>query len=62
MAGVAQWIAGLQTKGSPVWFPVRAQAWVVGPVPSREHVRGNHTWMFLSLFFSLPSPLSKINK
>ena len=32
---------------------------VAGQVPSREHVRGNHTLMFLSLSFSLPSPLSK---
>ena len=54
--------AGLQTKGLPVRFPVRAHAWVVGQVPSRGHMRGNHTLMFLSLSFSLPSPLSKINK
>ena len=55
--------AGLRTKGSPVWFPVRAHAWVVGQVPSREQARGNHTLMFLFLSFSLPSPLSKkINK
>ena len=26
---------GLQTKGSLVWFPVRAHAWVAGQVPSR---------------------------
>ena len=26
--------AGLRTKGSPVWFPVRAHAWVAGQVPS----------------------------
>ena len=50
---------GLQTKGLPVWFPVRAHAWVVGQVPSRGHVESNHTLMFLSLSFSLPSPLSK---
>ena len=31
----------------------------MGRVPSRERVRGNHTSMFLSLSFSLPSPLSK---
>ena len=47
------------TKGSPVWFPVRAHAWAVGHVPSWGHVRDNHTLMFLSLSFSLPSPLSK---
>ena len=59
LAGVAQWIerAGLRTKGSPVRFPVRAHAWVAGQVPSRGCVRGNHTMMFLSLSFSLPSPL-----
>ena len=51
--------AGLRTKRSPVRFPVRAHAWVVGQVPSRGHTRGNHTLMFLSLSFSLPSPLSK---
>ena len=51
--------AGLQTKGSLVQFPVRAHAWVVGQVPSGGHVRGNHTLMFLSLFFSHHSPLSK---
>ena len=50
---------GLRTKGSPVRFPVRAHAWVVGQVPSRGYVRGNHTLMFVSLSFSLPSPLSK---
>ena len=51
--------AGLQIKGSWVRFPVRAHAWVVGRVPSRGHSRGNHTLMFLSLSFSLPSPFSK---
>ena len=50
---------GLQSKGLPVRFPVRAHAWVVGQVPSRVHTRGNHTLMLLSLFFSFPSPLSK---
>ena len=56
------WLSGLsaslRTKGLPVQFPVRAHAWVAGQVPSRGHVRGNHTLMFLSSF-SLPSPLSK---
>ena len=54
--------AGLWTKGQPVQFPVRAHAWVAGQVPSRGQARGNHTWMFLSLSFSLPSPVQKINK
>ena len=51
--------AGLKTKQSLVQFPVWAHAWVAGQVPSRGCVRGNHTLMFLSLSFSLPSPLSK---
>ena len=49
--------ASLRTKRSLVRFPVRAHAWVEGQVPTRGHVRGNHTLMFLSL--SLPSLLSK---
>ena len=57
---VAQWIEHrLRTKGPPVRFPVRAHAWVACQVPSEVHSRGNHTLMFLSLSFSLPSPLSK---
>ena len=48
---------GQQTKGLPVRFPVRAHAWVVGQVPSWGRMRGNHILMFLSLCFSLPSPL-----
>ena len=60
LADVAQWIEPrLQTKGSLVWFPVRAHAWVVVQVPSGGHMWGNHTLMFLSLSFSLPSPPSK---
>ena len=46
--------AGLLTKESPVRFPVRAYAWVVGQVLSRGCMRGNHTLMFLSLSPSLP--------
>ena len=57
------WLTGLntklQTKQSLVLFPVRAHAWVAGQVPCRGSVRSNHTLMFLSLSFSLPSPLSK---
>ena len=52
---------GLQNKGSPVQFPVRAHTWVASQVPSRGHSRGNHTLMFLSLSFSLPLS-KKINK
>ena len=51
--------AGLGIKGLSVWSPYRAHAWVVGQVPSRGSARSNHTLMFLSLSFSLPSPLSK---
>ena len=50
---------GLKTKGLPVRSPVRAHAWVAGQVPSWGHARGDYTLMFLSLSFSLPSPLSK---
>ena len=40
LAGVAQWIEHrLQIKGLPVQFPVRAHAWVVGQVPSRDLAR-----------------------
>ena len=35
--------AGLLTKGSLVGFPLRAQDWVAGQVPSRGHSRDNHT-------------------
>ena len=59
------WLIGLSTclwnNDSWVQFPVRAQAWVVGHVPSRGYSRGNHTLMFLSsLSPSLPLSL-KIN-
>ena len=54
------WLSGLRAslpaKGLPVWFP---DTCVVGQVPSRWHSRGNHTLVFLSLSFSLPSSLSK---
>ena len=55
--------ASLQTKGSPVGFPVRAQAWVAGQVPSRGHARDNHIpHIDVSLPLSPRLPLSlKIN-
>ena len=60
LAGVAQWTErGPVNQRVMVRFPVRPHAWVVGQVPSRGHTRSNHTLMFLSLSFSLPSPLSK---
>ena len=58
LAGVAQWIEhwpmNQRVSGS---IPSQAHAWVAGQVPSLRHVRGNHTLMSLSLFFSLPSAL-----
>ena len=60
LADVAQWIVhGLLTKALLVRFPVRAHAWVAGQALNQGRVRGNHTLMFLSLSFSLLSPLSK---
>ena len=53
---------------SLVQLPVRALAWVEGQVPGWGPAKGNqsmylsHTDVSLSLSFSLPSPLSKINK
>ena len=51
--------AGLWTKGSLVWFPVRAPARVMGQVPSSGCIRSSYTLMFLSLSFSFSSLLSK---
>ena len=62
LAGVAQWIEHQpenQRVAGLVRFPVRAHARVVGQIPRRGCVRGNHTLMFFSLSFSLPPPLSK---
>ena len=60
---MAQWTACRPAnQGSLVQFPVRANAWVAGQVPSRGHARDNHTLMFLSLSFCIPSPLFKTNK
>ena len=62
------WLSGLsaslQTKGSLVWFPVRAHAWVIGQVPSRgAHERQLHIDVSLPLFLP-PFPFLKkyINK
>ena len=55
------WLSGLSTclwtKGSPVRFPVRAHAWVVGQVPSweRMHKRQPHIDVSIPLFV-LPFP------
>ena len=60
LAGVAQWIdCWPENQRVPSLIPVRARAWVVGQVPSGGCLRANHTLMFLSFSFSLPSPLSK---
>ena len=67
------WLSGLgvilQTKGSPVQFPVRTHSWVAGQVPGWGHVCErlidvSLTSIFLSCSFSLPSLLAqnKINK
>ena len=57
------WLSGLssslRTKVLLVQFPIRAHAWVVGLVPGRRQIRGNHTLMFLFLSFSLSSLVSK---
>ena len=60
LTGVAQWIEYQpvnQRVAGPI--PSQAHAWVTGQVPRWRQRRGNHTLMFLSLSFSLPSPLSK---
>ena len=56
--GVAQLGVVLQSKRSPVQFLVRAHAWVAVLSSVKARARGNWS-MFLSLSFSLPSPLSK---
>ena len=61
--GSVDWVLAMGTKGLLVRFPGRAHDWVAGQVLGRGRMRGNHTPMFLSLSFSLPSPLSKkVNK
>ena len=47
---------GLQTQRSLVWFPVRAQAWVAGQVPSWGHVRSN--WLVYLSHIDTSLPLS----
>ena len=41
---------GLWTKGSPVWFPIRACVWVAGQVPSG----GWGVWEAATHWYSLP--------
>ena len=59
-------LAGVALDRALAWellvqFPVRAHVWVAGQVPN-WCVRGNHTLMFLSPSFSLPSPLKIVLK
>ena len=51
--------ASLRSKGLLIQFLVREYAWVAGQVPQCKAHKGNHTLMFLSLSFFLPSPLSQ---
>ena len=56
--------AGLWTEKSPVRFLVRSHPWIAGFVPSGRVQEAtdryfSHTPMFLSLSFSLPSPLKR---
>ena len=48
--------AGLWNEGLPVWFPVRAHAWVVGQAPSRgggvAYERQPHIDVSFPLFLS----------
>ena len=57
-ASEAQWIecrpASQRVAGS---IPSQGTCLACGPGLSRGRIRGNHTMMFLSLSFSLPSPL-----
>ena len=60
------WLSGLgtdlQTKGSPVPFPVTAHAWATGQVPSWDAREATTHWCF-SLSSSPSPPFSlKINK
>ena len=56
------WASGLSTRLQAgrlqVRFPVRAHAWVAGQVPIWGWTRGKQL-MFLTLCFTLPSPLSE---
>ena len=60
LAGVAQWVehqpVNQKVAGS---IPSQGTCLGVARVLSKGCMRGNHTLMFLSLFFSLPSPLSR---
>ena len=55
------WLSGLSTEGLPVWFPVRAQAWVAAQVPGGAEGGGRkrQPHIDVSLPVSIPAPLSK---
>ena len=59
LAGVAQWIE-CQPMNQRVTGSIPSQGTCLGcwPGPQLGCAGGNHTLMFLSLSFSLPSPLS----
>ena len=58
LAGMAQWIECQPTNQKVTGsIPSRAHASVAGQAPNKGRMRGNCTLMFLSLSFSLPSPL-----
>ena len=60
LADVAQWIErGTVNQRVTGLIPRQGTGLSCGPHPHRWHARGNHTWMFLSLSFSFPSPPSK---
>ena len=60
---MAHWIEH-QPANQRVAGSIPRQATCLGCTPGSQWsvLRGNHTLMFLSLYFSLPSPLSKNNK
>ena len=55
------WLSGrmlaCESKDHQLNSESKAHAWVASQVPSRGHMRGKHTLMFLSFCFSLPSLL-----
>ena len=54
--GSVDWVSACEPKG--LWFNAQSgHRPGVGQVPSWGRIRGNHTLVFLSLSFSLPSPL-----
>ena len=55
--GSVDWVLAYEPTGCQFDSRCTTHTWVAGHVPSGGHARGNHTLMFLSLSFSLPSPL-----